>query len=114
MTLETKMQIEALKNLEKEVKVSYDKVEMFSSVRLDDAYELRMSDDMKKINSVTAVKLTCSDMTTWVNQKYLKDLKDKSTTFYAKDEKSPVYLVHNHIIYAVILPIYVDKKVDKC
>lgn len=84
--------------------------DMFSPKNLETAYELKVSDDMKKTNSVTALALVCDKFTTWVNQKWFKELKDKSALIYAKDEKSSVYLVRNNIIYAVIMPINLNEK----
>lgn len=123
MKREIKFQIKALKKLGKGLKVYYDKsgsltylapdecrADMFRPENLSATYKLKISDDMKKTNSVTALALVCDQFTTWVNEKWFKELKDKSALIYAKDEKSPVYLVHNNIIYAVIMPIDLNEK----
>ena len=86
------------------------KADMFRPENLAATYKLKISDDMKKTNSVTALALVCDQFTTWVNEKWFKELKDKSALIYAKDEQSPVYLVRNNTIYAVIMPINLNEK----
>lgn len=90
------------------------RTDIFQSGKLMGNEKLEISDEMRKISKNNVVLLKCDKFTTGINEKYLKLLVRKGCMLYAADEKSPVYLVHNHVIYAVILPIYVDKKVDKC
>lgn len=146
MTIETKLQIEALKAMEKNEKtpgyaededyvylstdgyratciakqdffLDTDKLQLsenlsenFDSVNLADTYKLSVTDEMRKIKSGTITLLKCEEFRTWINTDFLNPYLKIGYKPYAKSEISPIYFVLSSEIYAVVMPIKLEKE----